>query len=125
MLTPEEAARIERLEHLIQFLLGVDLLIHATASGSIDALGNVTINHSTPNIASITANIGAPTLTVNFAAPFDSDGIYWIEAFIYIPNTITEQFLPFAQTSTQTVLTGLFNGGGPWNFAVFAVSDSL
>jgi len=96
----------------------------AVASGTINGLGNVTINHRTGNILSIAANVGGGTLTVNFENNFDSDGIFFAVAFVYDPGVGTSPFLPITQTASQCVFSGVFPGAGPWNFAVFAIANS-
>jgi hypothetical protein len=96
----------------------------ATASGTIDALGNVTINTMTGNIRGITANIGANTLTVQFENNFDPDGIYFTVGFVYQPGVGTSPFLPVTQTSDMTVYMGTYPGIGPWNFCIFAIANS-
>jgi hypothetical protein len=96
----------------------------AVASGTIDALGAVTLAHQTSNILSITANIGAGTITVNFENNFDTDGIFFAVAFVYDPGVGTSPFLPITQTSSQCVFSGVFPGAAPWKFAIFAVANS-
>lgn len=99
-------------------------LVFASVSGTIDALGNVTINHKTPNVQDVTANVGLNTLTIDFAGPFDGDAIYFAEAIVVLLGTGGALFLPVGQTALQTVFAGVYPGAGPWTFSIIAIGNA-
>jgi hypothetical protein len=97
------------------------------ASGTIDALGNVTLTSKSPNVKDVTA-AGVPpapvgTLTIDFNAPIDEDGIYFAIAYVYQPGSATAIFTPTTQTTLQTVFSQTYPNVGPWNFSILAIGD--